>query len=110
MGNLASVLDELLAPDPRDVPGPELCSEITEGRRQANRADGLYLKQLVVLDRSGAALADYGSTQAWAKTELRLAPARASRDVHLARDLADGLPLTLAALCDGRIGRVRSSV
>jgi hypothetical protein len=103
MGNLASVLDELLALDPRDVPGPELGSEITEGRRQANRADGLYLKQLVVLDGSGAAQADYGSTQAWAKAELRLTPARASRDVHLARDLSDGLPLTFAALCDGSI-------
>jgi hypothetical protein len=103
MGNLASVLDELLALDPRDLPGPELASEITEGRRQANRADGLYLKQLVVLDRSGAALADYGSTQAWAKAALRLDPRRASRDVYLARDLTDGLALTFAALCDGSI-------
>lgn len=103
MGNLASVLDELLAADPHDLPGSELGAEITEGRQQANRADGLYLKQLAVMDRTGAAQADYVSTQAWARAALRIDPRRASRDVHLARDLVDGLPLTLAALCDGSI-------
>jgi hypothetical protein len=37
MGNLASVIDELLAVDPRELPGPALASELVEGRRQRNR-------------------------------------------------------------------------
>jgi hypothetical protein len=110
MGNLASVLDELLAVDPRELPGPALESEITEGRRQANRADGWYLIQLEAMDRSGAALADHGSTQAWVRAVLRVSPSRAARDVHLARDLVDGLPLTLAALCDGSISLEHAQV
>jgi hypothetical protein len=103
MGNLSSVLDELLSVDPRELPGPVLAAELSAGRRQRNRADGLYLRQLEVMDRTGAVLADYGSTQAWVRAVLLLSPSRASRDVHLARDLADGLPLTLAALTDGSI-------
>jgi Domain of unknown function (DUF222) len=70
----------------------------------------VYLKQLAVLDRTGAALADYGSTAAWARAVLLLSPARASRDVHLARDLVDGLPLTFAALADGSISLEHAQV
>jgi hypothetical protein len=34
MGNLGSVIDELLAGDPYELPGPALASEISEDRRQ----------------------------------------------------------------------------
>jgi hypothetical protein len=55
-----------------------------------------------VFDSTGGALAEFGSTQAWARATLRLSPSRASRDVHLARDLQQ-LPLTRAALQAGEI-------
>jgi hypothetical protein len=103
MGNLGSVLDELLALDPRELPGPALGAEIAEGHRQNNRADALYLKQLATFDRTGGALADFGSTAAWARATLNLTPSRASRDVHLARDLADVLHVTWRAMADGSI-------
>jgi hypothetical protein len=110
MGNLASVLDELLAPDPRDLPAVALLSEISESRRQVNRADGLYMRQLVVADRSGATQATHGSTQSWLSAALNVDPRRAHRDVGLARDLADALPLVLAALCDGSISLEHAQV
>jgi hypothetical protein len=110
MGSFGSVLDELLGVDPRDLPGPVLLAEIGEARRQVNRADGLYMRQLVVADRSGATLASHGSTQAWVSHVLRVDPRRAHRDVCLARDLADGLPLVLAALCDGSISLAHAQV
>src|ERR1700742_4842464 len=103
MGNLGAVLDELLAADPHDVPGPVLADEINNLRRQTNRADGLYLRKLVVLDRSGAAQADHGSTQAWVQATMNVTPQRAHRDVCLPRYLTDALPLTFAALCGGSI-------
>lgn len=87
-----------------------LLSEITETRRQVNRADGLYMRQLVVADRSGATQSSHGSTQSWVSHVLNVAPRRAHRDVCLARDLADGLPLTLAALCDGSISLAHAQV
>jgi hypothetical protein len=102
MGNLSSVLDELLAVDHRELPGVALAEELVESRRQANRLDAVYLKQLWVHDQSGAALAEFGSTQAWARSVLRLSPSRASRDVYLARDLFTGLPRTWQALATGR--------
>ncbi|HTR71453.1 MAG TPA: DUF222 domain-containing protein [Mycobacteriales bacterium] len=102
MGNLGSVLDEMLALDPFDLPGPALGAEICEQRRAANRLDGAYLTMLAAYDSTGASTAEYGSTQAWARATLRMSPSRASRDVHLARDLRC-LPLTRAALEAGEI-------
>lgn len=110
MGNLGSVLDEAFVADPRELPGPALIEEIVELRRQANRVDGLYMKQLVIADRSGAVHADFNSTQAWVRTALNVTPGRAARDVRLARDLADHLQLTMSALCDGSISLDHASV
>jgi Domain of unknown function (DUF222) len=109
MGNLGSVLDQLLAWDPHDVPGSVLGAEIGEERRQANRLDGAYLKKLAVFDSTGASTAEFGSTQGWARATLRLSPSRASRDVHLARDL-QALPLTRAALEAGDISLEHAQV
>jgi len=104
MGQLAAVVDEAIAVDPRGLPGPALAERIVELRRQINRLESAYLASLEAFDRTGAALADHGSTQAFLRTECHLAPGRAGRDVHLSRDLADALPTTCAALADGRIG------
>jgi hypothetical protein len=103
MSNLASAVDELLALDADAMAGPALLAEIEEIARQRNRLDAAYMRLLQCADRTGAALADHGSTQAWLRTETRIAPTTAYRDVRLARDLADHLPATTAALADGDI-------
>jgi hypothetical protein len=103
MGNLASVVDELLAVDPRELPSTALGEEIEELYRQASRLQAAILDRVEAFDRTGAALADHGSTAAWLRAKTRLSPAASSRDVHLARDLKDVLPATRAALRDGAI-------
>jgi hypothetical protein len=110
MGNLNSAVDELFALDPCELPGPVLGEQIVELRRQLNRAEAAYLEMLVVFDRSGAALADHGSTAAWAQAELHLSPNVASRDVHLARDLADVLPATRASMAEGDLSPAHAQV
>src|SRR3954470_18631039 len=103
MGNLASVVDELLAVDPRELPSVALGEEIVEISRQLSRLQAAYLDRVEVFDRTGAAKADHGSTAAWLRAKTRLSPGASYRDVHLARDLADVLPSTRAALRDGAI-------
>lgn len=103
MGNLRSAVDELQAVDVRSLPDSVLCDDIAEIRRQINRLESTYLTRLEVLDRRGAVASAHGSTQAWVRAETRVAPAVAARDVHLARELADGLPATRAALADGEL-------
>ncbi|HEX3705001.1 MAG TPA: DUF222 domain-containing protein [Mycobacteriales bacterium] len=86
-------------------------------RQQINRLEAGYLRMVERFDRRGGAL-DCGSTQAWMRGELRLSPADAHRDVALARDLAEVMPATMAALADGAIssahaqaiGRLRRTV
>src|SRR4051812_16542711 len=103
MGNLASAVDELLAEDPRDVPSAALGEEIVEISRQLSRLQAAYLDRVEAFDRTGAALAEHGSTAAWLRAKTRLSPSSSYRDVHLARDLVDVLPATRAALQDGAI-------
>jgi hypothetical protein len=103
MSNLASAVDELLALDVDAMPGPALLEQIAELRRQLNRGEAAYLRLLERADRSGAAMAEAGSTQAWLREATRVSPAVAHRDVGLARDLADALPATTATLTDGDI-------
>jgi hypothetical protein len=110
VGSLASAIDELFVVDSQTLPGPELADRMVEVRRQINRAEAAYLDMLVVFDRSGGALANHGSTAAWAQAELHLSPNVASRDVHLARDLADVLPATRAAMAHGDLSPAHAQV
>jgi hypothetical protein len=103
MSNLASAVDELLALDVDAMPGPALLEQVVELRKQLNRGEAAYLRLLERADRSGAALAESGSTQAWLREQTHISPSAAHRDVGLARDLADALPATKAALTDGTI-------
>src|SRR3954451_9385755 len=103
MGNLASVVDELLAVDPRDLPSVALGEEIVEISRQLSRLEAAYLDRAEAFDRTGAALAEHGSTAAWLRAKTRATPSASYRDVRLARDLADVMPATRAALRDGAI-------
>jgi hypothetical protein len=110
MGNLASAVDELLMLDARSLPGPALAAHLVELHRQINRARAAYLQALEAFDRTGAAVADHGSTAAWVRAELHTSPAAATRDVHLARDLADWLPATRVALADGELSAEHAQV
>ena len=103
MGNLASAVDELLAVDPRELPGTAAMDAVVDLRRQINRLEAAYLAQLEAVDRAGAALTEHASTAGWLRAGCRLSATAAHRDVHLARDLADALPATRAALADGVI-------
>jgi hypothetical protein len=104
MGNLASVVDELLAVDPRDVPTAVLGEEIEELYRQASRLQAAILDRVEAFDRAGGAQATpHVTTAAWLRATTRLSPNASYRDVHLARDLKDVLPATRAALRDGAI-------
>ncbi|HVB27399.1 MAG TPA: DUF222 domain-containing protein [Mycobacteriales bacterium] len=110
MGNLRSAVDELLGCDPAALPDVVLEEEIAELRRQIDRCEAAYLLRLAALDRRGIALAEHGSTASWVRTTLRLSPATAHRDVHLARDLVDALPLTRWALADGEISATHAQL
>src|SRR3954449_8750560 len=103
MGNLASAVDELLAVNPRELPAVALGEEIEEISRQMSRLQAAYLDRVEAFDRTGAALAEHGSTAAWLRAKTRATVSSSSRDVHLARDLVDVLPATRAALRDGAI-------
>jgi hypothetical protein len=110
MSNLASAVDELLALDVDAMPGPALLAQIEDLARERNRLDAAYLKLLERADRTGAAMADHGSTQAWLRTSTRVTGTVAHRDVHLARDLADAFSQTAAALADGDITLAHAQV
>jgi Domain of unknown function (DUF222) len=110
MSNLASAVDELLALDGHALPGPALAEQLVEARRQINRLEAGYLGLLETFDRTGGASADRGSTAAWIRTHLHRSPNTASREVHLARDLADALPVTKAAMVDGDISPAHAQI
>src|SRR3954454_20615573 len=103
MGNLASAVDELLAVDVRDAPAAQLHDEVAEIVRERNRLDAAYLARVEAIDRRGLLPPDEVSTQAWLRNQMRLSPGASHRDVGLARDLADVLPLTGAAMADGEV-------
>jgi hypothetical protein len=102
MGNLASAIDELAAVDLDDLPVSAIGEDIAELTRQRNRLDAQILRRVERFDRRGGAV-DHGSTQSWLRSELRMSSPDAHRDVTLARDLADVMPATMAAMADGSI-------
>lgn len=102
MGNLTSAIDELAAIDLDDLPVSAIGDDIAELTRQRNRLDAQILRRIERFDRRGGAV-EHGSTQSWLRSELRMTAPDAHRDVALARDLADVLPATMAAMADGGI-------
>jgi hypothetical protein len=102
VGNLASAIDELGGVDLDDLPVGVIGADITELTRQRNRLDAQILRRVERFDRRGGAV-DHGSTQSWLRSELRMTAPDAHRDVLLARNLADVLPATMAAMADGGI-------
>lgn len=110
MGNVASAVDELAAVDAAGLSDAALVEDVVEIDRQINRLTAVKLGRLERLDRRGAMTAEFGSTAAWHRAVGRLSPVVAGREVHLARDLADALPATAAALGDGEISAEHARV
>lgn len=103
MGNLASAVDELLAVDVREAPGQQLREETVEISREINRLKAALLQRVEAVDRRGLVPEEGLTTQAWLWHETRVSPSVAHRTVRLGRDLADVLPLTMAAMTDGDV-------
>jgi hypothetical protein len=103
MGNLDSAVDELLIVDPRELPVEARAEGVVHLARVINRLSSAYLRWLESVDRTGAMTAAHGSTAAWLREATRVAPTTASRDVHLARDLADVMPKMAAAMAEGGV-------
>jgi hypothetical protein len=103
MGSLESAIDETFLVDVRGLPDEALKEDVARLARARNRIDAAYLARLEVLDRRGSVAAEAGSTAAWLRSEVNVSPGVASRDVHLARDLADVLPATAHRLGAGDI-------
>jgi hypothetical protein len=103
VGNLGSAVDELHAVDVRGAPDGRLQDETVEIRRQIDRLEAAYLARVEVLDRRGGYPVEHVNVQSWLRAACRLSPGQAFRDVRLARNLADVLPLTSAALAAGDI-------
>lgn len=110
VGNLQSAVDELFAVDVRELSDEALKDDIVCLGATINRLNAAYLGRLEVLDRRGAVAAEHGSTGAWLRGQLNMSPPAAGRDVHLARDLADLLPHTAAALAAGEISPAHARV
>ena len=103
MGNLASAVDELLAVEVSSLTGPVLEEEFVEISLQIDRLHAARLARLAVLDGRGIGDTDHaGSSAGWVREMLTCAPAAASRDVHLARDLT-ALPELARAVADGQL-------
>jgi hypothetical protein len=103
MGELESAIDEAFLVDVRGLPDETLKENIERFTRAINRLHAGYLSQLEVLDRRGGVAAEHRSIGAWLRETLNVSPNAAGRDVHLARNLADVLPATSAALGEGDI-------
>src|SRR3954453_14688597 len=103
MGNLASAVDELIAVDVRDASAAQLQEEALEILRQGNRLDAAYLARVEAIDRRGLIPEEHVNTASWLRHEARLSPTAAHRDVQLARDVADVLAVTAAAMTDGDV-------
>lgn len=103
MNHLADAIDDLAAVDPRSLSDEALSERSVALRTAINRLESLFHTDLEVLDRRGGVASQHGSTQAWVRSTHRVSGRVASRMVHLARDLADVMPATGAALAAGAI-------
>jgi hypothetical protein len=115
LATLAADIEALATQDLRRVPDATLAEEVLQLRRLLDRLEGLWLRTLAVVDARGAAGAEdglqAGSTAAWLRTRLRLAPRTAASMVRTARALFRGpLPATAQALCAGAISVAHASV
>lgn len=110
MSGLAAAVDALLAVDVKVLDETAAMERLLEVERELRRLSAVKLRLLERVDRSGAAAAGHGSTAAWLRTVTGCGPVSASRQVHLARDLADVLPNCAASLAEGEISVAHAQV
>ena len=103
MSRLLSMLDDVLALDPRDLVDSQLTDALMAVEQVARRMDAARAKVLAELDARSAYVADgCPSAAAWLRSKCGLSRGAAGAAVMLARGLRH-LPVTAAALADGRI-------
>jgi Domain of unknown function (DUF222)/HNH endonuclease len=112
---LTDAIDGLADHDLHGVTEAAMATELRQLRRLVDCLEGHWLHRLAILDARGAAGAEegleVGSTAAWLRTRLRLAPGAASRSVRTARALFGGpLTETAAALTSGEVSVAHAQV
>ncbi len=105
---LDRLLDRLTAADPATLPDPLAAERVLRLRRQADRLEAVWQRELAALDGRGAAGAETGaaapSTAGWLRARLRLDRGAAGGHVRVARALHRGrLPATAAAALAGEL-------
>src|SRR6266704_161324 len=112
---LDRLLDQLTADDPTSRPDPAAAERVLRLRRQANRFEAIWQRELAAVDGRGAAGAETGtpapSTAGWLRARLRLDRGTASGQVRVARALHRGrLPATAAAALAGELSPQHTAV
>ncbi|HEV3397971.1 MAG TPA: DUF222 domain-containing protein, partial [Actinomycetes bacterium] len=112
---LAAVVDELAEEDLGGLTDAVVAERALALRRQVDRPEGQWLKELAAVDARGAAGAEdgveVGSTAAWLRGRLRLGAGAASTAVRTARALFRGpLTATAQALTTGELSVAHAAV
>ncbi len=108
MGPTAAVaqqVESLVAADPSSWELADLETGLGELAVAANRLFAAQMRVLAAFDaRGGGQIRGFRSTADWLAKSTGIAASRAGWLVHTARALRDELPVTAAALSEGRIG------
>jgi len=115
LAELTAALDRLAARDLDRLSDRVRAQRVLALRRQRDRLDGQWLKELAGVDAHGAAGAEdglqVGSTAGWLRNRLRLGTGTAASAVRTARALFRGpLTETAHALTDGAISVAHAQV
>ena len=103
MSALSDAIDQLHAVDAGELCDQALRESIGELTTAINRLNAAVLIRLEKLDRRGVVSSEFGSTAAWLRETHNVSATVAHRQVHLARDLADTMPVMVAALAEGAV-------
>ena len=97
------MLDDVLNVDPRDLADSQLADALVEFEQAARRMDAARARVLAEFDSRSGYVADGCPTAAsWLRAKCQLSRGASGALVRLARGLRE-LPVTAAALADGRI-------
>src|SRR6266704_5867382 len=106
---LDRLLGQLAAADPTTLPDPALAERVLRLRRQANRLEAVWQRDLAALDGRGAAGAETGaaapSTAGWLRARLRMSRGAAGGHVRVARAIHRG-PLRQTAAAAALAGEL----
>src|SRR5581483_5126720 len=103
LAGIGAAIDAALDADLGGLTDAELMERVVAAERAINRLQAMKLAALEKVDRHGAVLAEHQTTATWLRSVTGCTPAGASRQVHLARDLADVMPAMASALAAGDV-------